>query len=384
MYGDHPRAEDLISGAQTSNEATSVRVVFAPGQPAGFGEDVKRRVAEYFESRKLSPKANASMVLRTIVVLAVTFGAYALILSNRFGPWQMLGLAVVMGIGTAGIGFGVAHDALHGAYSSRPWLNKLFGYTFELIGASGAMWRLTHNVIHHTYPNVHGVDEDLDVSPLLRLSPQAERRGIHRFQHRYAAIAYSFTTLFWVFVKDYKYFLMRDLGPFKDKKHSRSEIVTLIVSKLVYYTYTIVIPLLVLHVTWWQFAIGFLAMHLTAGFILGIVFQLAHVVEDTEHPVPAADGAIDTAWMIHQMRTTSDFATSNRWLSWYVGGLNFQVEHHLFPKVCSVHYPAISRIVRQTAADHGVPHHHHDTMREAVRSHLRILKELGRAPAPAV
>ncbi|HEU4726190.1 MAG TPA: fatty acid desaturase, partial [Candidatus Eisenbacteria bacterium] len=144
---------------------------------------MKRRVADYFESRRISPKANASMVVKTILLLVVTFGSYGLILSNQFTPIQMLGLAVLMGIGTAGIGFGIAHDALHGAYSSRPWVNKLLGFSFELAGASGYMWKITHNVIHHTYPNVHGLDEDLEVSPLLRLSPQAKHRWIHRFQH---------------------------------------------------------------------------------------------------------------------------------------------------------------------------------------------------------
>ena len=356
-------------------------MIFAPGHPAGFGDDVKRRVSEYFESRRLSPKANVTMVVKTIILLSVTFGSYGLILSNLFTPLQMLGLAVLMGIGTAGIGFGIAHDALHGAYSSRPWINRVLGFSFELAGASGYMWKITHNVIHHTYPNIHGLDEDLEVSPLLRLSPQAKHRPIHRFQHLYAAAAYSLSTLNWVFLKDYKYFLMRELGPFREKKHHFSEIALLVGSKIFYYGYTIAIPLLVLDLAWWQFGIGFLVMHLTAGFILGIVFQLAHVVEETEHPIPTPDGSMETAWMVHQMETTSDFATSNRWLSWYVGGLNFQVEHHLFPKICSVHYPAISKIVREVAAHHGVPHHHHETMREAVRSHLQMLKRLGNPSA---
>ena len=354
----------------------SARVTFAAAA-AGFGEDVKIRVAEYFATGSVSSKANASMVAKTFILLSVTFGAYGLILSNRFSPWQMLGLAVVMGAGVAGIGFGIAHDALHGAYSSSPRVNKLLGFSFELMGASGYMWKITHNVIHHTYPNIHGLDEDLEATPLLRLSPQARMRSFHRFQHLYGFAAYGLTTLAWVFIKDYRYFLMRDLGPFRGKQHPRSEVATLFVAKLLYYGYTIVIPLMVLKIAWWQFLIGYLAMHLTSGVILGIVFQLAHLVEDTEHPIPESNGQMDNAWMIHQMETTSNFAMSNRILSWYVGGLNYQVEHHLFPKVCSVHYPALSRIVRDTAVKHGVPYHHHETMRAAIRSHYQTLKRLG-------
>jgi linoleoyl-CoA desaturase len=356
-------------------------VTFPRRDPASFGDEVKRRVAAYFEARGLSDKATAAMRLKTVVLLTATFGSYALILSNRFSPWAMLGLAVVMGVGFAGIGFSVEHDALHGAYSHRPWVNRMLGFTFDLLGANGYMWKITHNVIHHTYTNIHGVDEDLTVSPLLRLSPEASRAPMHRWQHWYAIPAYSLSTLFWVFIKDYKYFLQKDLGPYKDKQHPRSEIAILVVTKAIYYTWAVVVPLLVLNVAWWQFGIGFLALHLTAGAILGVVFQLAHVVEDTEYLQPDTTGMMESAWVVHEMRTTADFGRSNPLLNWYVGGLNFQVEHHLFPRVCSIHYPAISPIVEQVASECGVPYHAQPTFRSAVRSHLGMLKQLG---SPAV
>jgi linoleoyl-CoA desaturase len=239
------------------------------------------------------------------------------------------------------------------------------------------MWKITHNVIHHTYTNIDGVDEDLAVSPLLRLSPGAPLRWIHRFQHWYGLAAYSMSTIFWVFVKDFKYFFAKDLGPYKDKTHPTGEWVNLWVSKLVYYGWSIVLPLLVLDIPWWQFAIGYLVMHLTAGFILGVVFQLAHVVEGPDYPVPDASGRMQEAWLVHEMETTANFARGNRFLSWYVGGLNFQIEHHLFPKVCSVHYPAISRIVKETARKYGVPYYDQPTLMSAVKSHLHMLRKHG-------
>jgi linoleoyl-CoA desaturase len=352
-------------------------VKFPRLDPAQFGDEVKRRVADYFQQNHLSDKANAAMVAKTITLFALTFGCYGLILSNRFDPWAMLGLAIVMGVGVAGLGFSVAHDALHGAYSKHPAVNRALGFTFDLLGANGYMWKITHNVIHHTYTNIHGIDEDLSVSPLLRLSPESDLKPMHRWQHWYAFLAYSTSTLFWVFVKDYKYFLQKDLGPYRNRKHPRSEVAILLVTKAVYYAWAIVIPLLVLQVTWWQFVIGFLAMNLTAGAILGIVFQLAHVVEGTEHLHADPTGLMESAWMVHEMRTTSDFGRRNRLLNWYVGGLNFQVEHHLFPRVCSVHYPAISPIVEQVARECGVPYHAHDTFREAVRSHFKTLRHFG-------
>jgi linoleoyl-CoA desaturase len=359
------------------------RIRFAKRDATRFVEESKARVAAYFEETGKSQKANAGMVIKTIVILSVAIGSYAAILSNRFTPWQMLGLAALMGVAMAGIGFSIAHDALHGGYSSNPRINRTLGFTFDLSGANGYMWKITHNVIHHTYTNIHGIDEDLTVSPLLRLSPGADRKWFHRYQHIYGWAAYSLATINWIFVKDYQQFLKKDLGPYKDKKHPKSEWFNLIWTKMFCYTYMIIIPLMVLKVTWWQYAIGFLTMHLFAGTILGIIFQLAHVVEGTEYPLPDEEGQMENQWVIHEMETTADFAHGNKVLSWYIGGLNYQVEHHLFPQICSVHYPAIAKIIEEVAHETGVPYNNAPTLRAAMASHYRMLKQLGQSdPVP--
>lgn len=359
------------------------KIRFAKPTAIGFIDDVKGRVATYFEETGLSKHADWRMVLKTIILLGITVGSYLLIMSGMFTPWQMLGLAVLIGIGQAGIGFSVAHDALHGAYSSNAKVNAALGFTFDLLGANGYMWQITHNVIHHTYTNIPGIDEDLTVSPILRLSPEAPRFWYHRFQHLYAFFAYSLATINWLFMKDYQQFMKRDLGPYQNKTHPRREVVKLIVTKLFVYTYSIVLPLLILDITWWQFLIGFFAMHLTAGVILGVIFQLAHVVEGPQFLAPDDEGRMEHAWLIHEMETTADFAHDNKVLSWYIGGLNYQIEHHLFPQVCSIHYPAISHIVKETAEEHGVPYHLQPSLMSAIGSHLGMLKQLGR-PEPDV
>ena len=364
----------------------TVRIKFPSRDSGAFVEELKQQVSQYFEETGISPKANLQMVLKTVFIFVVTFGSYGLILSGWFSPWQMLFLAILMGLGSAGIGFNISHDALHGAYSSSTRVNKILGLTFDLVGANGYMWKITHNIIHHTYPNIHGLDEDLEVSPFLRLSPGAKLRWIHKYQHIYAFFLYAQTALFWVFVKDFKYFLQRDIGPYKGRSHPKSQIATLVFMKLLYLSYIIVLPLAILDITWWQFLIGFLAMHLAGGFALGIVFQLAHVVEATDYPAANDDGAMDKSWTVHQFETTSNFATKNRWVSWYVGGLNFQIEHHLFPKICSIHYPAINKIVREVAERYDIGYNHYETFRAAVRSHYTSLKSLGRplfAPSPS-
>jgi linoleoyl-CoA desaturase len=342
-----------------------------------FARDVKAEVADYFERSGLSRHANVAMVVKTVVLSALYFGSYGLIVSGALSlPWMWVA-CFAMGIGMAGIGFSVTHDALHGAYSASPRVNRAIGRLFDALGANGYMWKITHNGIHHTWTNIRGYDEDLEVSPLIRLSPHTPHKWIHRFQHVFAFVAYSMATLFWVFVKDYKYFLQRDLGPYRDRKHPRAEWLWLIGSKLVYYFATIAVPLMVLEITWWQLLIGFLTVHLTAGLILGVIFQLAHVVEPTEHLEEDAAGAMKGAWMLYQMRTTNNFAQGNRLLSWYVGGLNYQIEHHLFPRVCHVHYRQLSPIVERVARKHGVPYHSLPTLWQAIRSHYRMLKRFG-------
>jgi linoleoyl-CoA desaturase len=289
----------------------------------------------------------------------------------------MLGLCFAMGLGMAGIGFSISHDALHGAYSSKNTVNEILGLTFDMLGANGYMWKITHNIIHHTYTNIYGDDEDLEVAEFIRMSPHAEYKPVHRFQHILVFIAYGFTTLFWVFIKDYYYFFKPNLGPYENKTHPASEWLTLIITKLIYYTYMLILPYIFLPITWWQLLVGFLVVHLTAGLILGVIFQLAHVIEGTDHPVKNEEGNIENAWMIHQMETSSDFAHDNNLLCWYIGGLNYQIEHHLFPKICSIHYPKMAPIVQRVATKYGVPYHYHETFSKAVGSHYHTLKKFG-------
>jgi linoleoyl-CoA desaturase len=362
----------------TAMRADVQRVKFQTEREQAFMHELKQRVHGYFREQGISEKANGWMMLKTVVMIALTFVPYGLIMTGRFSPLVMLGLSVIMGVGVAGVGFCVAHDALHGAYSNNKRVNATLGMFFDIMGANGYLWKITHNVIHHTYTNIQGIDEDLEVSPLLRLSPTSEHRAIHRFQHFYALAAYSFSTLFWLFAKDYKYILQKNLGPYQNIEHPRAEIVKMLIAKVFCYLYMIVLPLMFLPIKPWQFLIGFLAMHLTAGVILGVVFQLAHVVEGPEHFVPPDEEMMEDSWLVHEMKTTSDFGRGNALLNYYVGGLNFQVEHHLFPRVCSIHYPRISPIVEEVARKHGIPYHSHKTFMDAVHSHWHMLRVLGR------
>ncbi|MGH8498099.1 MAG: fatty acid desaturase family protein, partial [Methylococcales bacterium] len=236
-----------------------------------------------------------------------------------------------------------------------------------------------HNSIHHTYTNVTQIDEDIMViDPIVRLSPGSKRYWHHRFQHYYAWIFYSLATINWVFVKDFRYMLVKQLGPYQSLKHPRSEIWKLLGFKLFHLTWSLFIPLIVIDLPVSQILFGYLVVHLVAGWTLGVVFQMAHVVEAAKFVKPAHDGRIDDDWFRHQqMSTTVNFATHNKLLTWYVGGLNYQIEHHLFPKICSVHYPKIQKIVEEAARRHGLPYNCYPGIREAMAAHYRTLKKNG-------
>lgn len=356
----------------------SAAVKFTNKNKTDFHKVVSQRVDSYFKEKGISKNADYRMVIKTIVMLSLYFIPYGFILSGTLSIWGMWAATVIMGIGLAGIGMSIMHDANHGAYSNKSWLNQVLGYSLNVVGGDAFNWKIQHNQLHHTYTNIHGFDQDIRPRMNLRLTPAVKRNWLHRFQLVYAFFLYSLQTFFWVVAKDFMQF---DLYlQFYSSENSRKEKITrllnIIVFKAIYFFYILVIPAIVLHLAWWQLLIGFMTIHAVGGLVLTTIFQLAHIVEGTEYPEPV-NGAIDAEWAIHQMQTTANFAPHNKLLTFYVGGLNYQVEHHLFQRICHVHYPAIAPIVEQTAKEYGVPYLKNETFRSAVASHVRLLKQLG-------
>lgn len=337
----------------------------------------RARVDQYFKEEGISPNANALMWGKTALFLGGFLALYGLIISGIFSPWIMLPVVALLGMFKAFVGFNICHDAIHGAFSSNTTVNKIFSLVFHLLGASPYVWTITHNAVHHTYTNIPGHDEDIDVAPgLIRISEEDPVNRIQRYQHWYAFPLYSLASLSWAFRKDYKKFFQPKVGQVAIK-HPKVEYFNLFFYKAVYYFLFIVLPLLVLDITWWQFIIGFLVMHMAQGLTMGLVFQLAHVVEGTDYPMPNASGNIEEAWAEHQMRTTANFASDCKISAFFLGGLNRQIEHHLFPKVCHIHYAKIGEIVKQTAHEFNIPYIQSETFAGALKSHFRVLKKFG-------
>lgn len=351
------------------------------GRKHEFFNTLNQRVTAYFKTNNISRNANAEMVIKTIVMFSLYFVPYVIILAwpvSNYGVFLLLN--VVMGIGVGGIGLSIMHDANHGAYSNKSWVNATLGYSLNLVGANALNWKIQHNVLHHTYTNVFDADEDISPRGALRFAPESPWKKFHRFQHIYAWFLYGLMTIVWVLTKDFVRLIryQKDGMLTKQKANVYKEWTILIFTKAFYVGYIFVIPVMVLAFSGWQILLGVLLMHYVAGFILAIIFQPAHVIEGTEYFQPDETGSIENTWAIHQLLTTTNFAQKNKILSWYVGGLNYQVEHHLFPNVCHVHYREISAIVERTANEFGVPYKKVETFTGALIAHGKLLKELGK------
>jgi linoleoyl-CoA desaturase len=286
---------------------------------------------------------------------------------------------LVMGFGMAGIGLAVMHDANHGVYSKNKRINRLLGYSLDLVGGNSSNWRIQHNVLHHTYTNVDGMDEDINGHTFIRLSPHQRRHRFQRFQHIYAWFFYGIMTLYWVTVKDiFQLKRYRDKGLVKGKSKYRSLMLELILWKIVYFGYILILPMILLPVSPLLIIFSFLSMHFIGGLVLSSIFQPAHVVPSSEYKPMDDQSSIKNTWAIHQLLTTTNFAPSSRILSWYIGGLNYQIEHHLFPNICHIHYRAIAGIIEKTAAQFELPYHSQKNFALALINHGRMLRSLGR------
>jgi linoleoyl-CoA desaturase len=356
-------------------------VVFNRGAESEFMRTLRSRVNQYFKENGISKYGNAKMYVKSLAVLLLYLIPYFLMVTGVVsGPIiLLLGLWILMGFGMTGIGCSIMHDANHGAYSKIKWVNKFMGHTVNLVGGSAVNWKIQHNVLHHTYTNIDGMDEDIDPGPLLRLSPHQKWYSAHRYQHLYGWILYGFQTFLWLTTKDFRQ-LFRYYGKGllrAQKVNLWPQLLRLFVGKIMYYFLFLVIPIILLPVPWWTTLMFFCAMHFTTGFLFGIIFQTAHVMPSREFPLPDDNGEIKQNWAVHQMFTTMNYSPKSKIFAWYIGGLNHQVEHHLFPTICHVHYPKISGIVKEVSKQFGIPYRSTPTFIKALAEHARMLKKLG-------
>ncbi len=337
--------------------------------------EIKEKVHAYLAAQDGS-RLRRKMWTKTAIILLWAVASYAALVFWVSTWWQAAIVSTSLGLAMAGIGFAIQHDANHGSYPASAFWRRLLGFTLDVMGGSSYIWKFQHNVNHHSFTNIHDADADIDLGPIARLGPGQPHRSYYRFQHLYVWPLYGLLAVSWVVYADWRDFFSRRIGsnPFAAPKGTERTLFWL--GKALWIVVWLVVPLSFQSTGTWLAAL--LWTYLVLGFTLSIVFQLAHIVEDAEFMiVDDAPARVKREFFYHQLATTVDFAPKSRWLTWYLGGLNYQVEHHLFPKVCHLHYPAIATIVEAVCRERGAPYYSFPTFRAALRSHARWLYTMG-------
>jgi linoleoyl-CoA desaturase len=349
-----------------------------------FTRELKEAVNAYFAEKNIAHTGNLQLYFKTIFWTLVTAGLYiVLICFTPTNGWFSLALCALMGLSFACIGFNIMHDAGHKSYSKRKWVNTLFAHSLNVLGANANIWERKHNIAHHTYTNIEEYDDDIIVSPLLCLHPNQKRYWWYKFQFVYMWILYAFEYLGWITVFDIKKYFTA--------KAAQTNIPMNVWQKLLFWVSKVLYGMIFIGIPMYQVGvipvlIGYLTMAGVCGIVISIIFQLAHIQEKVSFPIPVPvegkEGVsmIEEEIFLHQISTTADFAINNKIVTWFVGGLNFQVEHHLFPLISHVHYPDIHRILKDLCRKHGIKLNVYSTLRSAIWAHIKYMTKIGWTP----
>ena len=342
-----------------------------------FFKNLKKKVDGYFANKKLHPAGNGKLYFKSAILVFTAASIYVTIVF--FTPIALISvlLCLILGFNLAVIGFNIMHEGGHQSFSKHPWLNQTSAYFLNVLGGNTYYWKIKHNINHHTYTNIEGMDSDIDVKPFMRLHEGQPIHSYHRFQHIYWFVLYGISYLAWVFYEDFQKYCSGKVSAINERKIlALKEHFIFWTTKTLFILVYMVIPIIM--VGWWQWLIGFLIITFTCGLFISIVFQLAHVIGGTQfHSANTGDKNGKQEWAVHQICSTANFGTSSRFLHWLLGGLNFQIEHHLFPRVSHIHYPAISVLVKEACKESNIVYHEYTSMFKAVIAHILHLRELG-------
>lgn len=346
---------------------------------SSFFKNLKEKVDAYFVQRQLHPAGNAKLYLKGLLQVFSAIGLYTVLVFFTPPAVVSILLCTVLGLNLAVIGFNVMHEGGHQTFSKYRWINSVSAYFLNVLGGNTHYWKIKHNINHHTYTNIEGMDSDIDAKPFMRLHAAQPWRKYHRFQHIYWILLYGISYLAWVFYEDFQKYCSGKVSPNNQRKRlTIKEHFIFWFTKLMFIGAYMVVP--IIFVGWLSWLIGFLIITFTCGLFISIVFQLAHVIEGTEFHVVGVDETEEKQeWALHQIHSTANFATSSKTLHWLLGGLNFQIEHHLFPRISHIHYPAISRMVKEACRESNIVYNEYTSMFKAVASHLVHLRKLGKA-----
>lgn len=346
---------------------------------AVFFTSLKKSVERYFEQTGFKKTGNIHLYIKTVIFILAAVGLYTTLLFVKMPLFPGMLASLTLGFVLACIGFNVMHDANHDSYSSKKWVNKILGLTLNALGGNSFIWKQKHNIIHHTYTNIDGVDDDIAKSPFIRMCSTQRWAPAHRIQHLYTPVLYAISSMIWVLYQDFDKYFKKKICSTQLRKMTRTDHFLFWISKVLYVLFYVVVPIIM--IGWKLWLLYFICLHIGLGFTLSIVFQLAHVVEETEFEfMNDCNKQIENEWAVHQVKTTANFSAGNKIISWFAGGLNYQIEHHLFPRISHVHYPALSNLVQAECKAFQIPYNGNLSMGGAINSHFRFIKSMGKKP----
>jgi len=338
-----------------------------------FLNELRIRVNAYFKCNELHKTANRKASIKALVLLAIYFAAtISIFTASSFA--QLLFAYAIVGMSTIFVALNLAHDAAHNTFAKSKKINNLLLYTFDMLGASGYMWRLKHVFSHHPHVNIPDMDGDIKQSKLVRIFPNAPRLSLHKYQHYYMPILYMFYTLIWLLVRDFRDYFDTDISGKQNLRHTKKEYIKLFMGKTLFFGRMLILPYWLLPFSFGQIFLGFLCFHFVASLTVALPLVSAHVGEHAQYPEPDVEGNMPSSWVRHQLVTTTDFATNSPVVTHLFGGFNHHVVHHLFPTICHIHYPKLTKILKETCKEFDMPYASNPSLPHAIWSHLKFLR----------
>ncbi|MCA5006845.1 fatty acid desaturase family protein [Sphingobacterium bovistauri] len=340
-----------------------------------FSKSLKLKINQYFQQNLIKRTGNRKLILKAIVLLLSLILNYSILVFLQ--PHWIISviLCLILGVNFAAIGFNIMHDAGHNSFSENKKINTILSYSLNLLGGNIYLWKLKHNIAHHTFTNIDGEDHDIEIK-FMRIHHDQPLKKHHKYQSIYFIFLYSISYLAWIFYQDYEKYFRKRLSKTSEKfTLPLNEKIIFWLSKFIHFQIFIIIP--VIMVGFVPTLIGLLVSSIICGICLATVFQLAHVVDETEFKT-LENYKVEEEWMIHQLQSTANFATKSNVLTWLLGGLNFQVEHHLFPKISHVHYPEINKILKSECLAYNVKYNEYSTFIAAFKSHVTVVKNMSK------
>jgi linoleoyl-CoA desaturase len=296
------------------------------------------------------PRANCKRTIQSLIIFVI-LTLFCLLLRKHSSEVVMIELTLLGFFLFLG-GTHVLHEGTHGNLSRRPAINRGFVMLYEWIACFSAdQYRLRHLSLHHAQPNVGQLDNDLHAKDLLRFSPAFPHRPYHRFQFIYAPLLYSLGIIQIAWIEDFKRLLTSRLAGHPHAPWRLRDIVRQVSAKLTHFAVFIGIPL-TLYPTG-SVLLAYLYVYLIGSLGIALIFQVTHVNTMVEFPSVDKTHLLKKDWYEHQIATAINYAPESQLALFLTGGVNLQIEHHLFPDIPANRYAEVGEKVKEITEKYG-------------------------------